>query len=132
MLIKAIVLTAIASLSAVVLDTGTSSAQAPAALSGQVSSIEEGAMEGVLVSAKKQDSNITVTVVSNAQGHYQFPATKLEPGRHSIAVRAVGYDLQGPTEVAISADRPATADLTLQKTNLTESESRTRDTTRLW
>jgi virginiamycin B lyase len=116
MLIKAIVLTAIASLNAVVLDTGTSSAQAPAALSGQVSSIEEGAMEGVLVSAKKQGSNITVTVVSNAQGRYQFPATKLEPGRHSIAVRAVGYDLQGPTEVAISADRPATADLTLQKT----------------
>ena len=42
-------------------------AQAPAPLSGQVSSAEEGAMEGVLVSARKAGSNITVTVVSDAQ-----------------------------------------------------------------
>ena len=38
------------------------------ALSGTVTSNEEGKMEGVLVSAKKTDSNMTVTVVSDAQG----------------------------------------------------------------
>ena len=36
---------------------------APAALAGQVSSMEEGSMEGVLVSAKKAGSTITTTVV---------------------------------------------------------------------
>src|SRR5436190_23628064 len=37
-------------------------AQAPAALTGQVSSQQEGPMEGVLVSAKKAGGTITVTV----------------------------------------------------------------------
>ena len=51
--------------------------QAPAALTGVVTSAEEGAMEGVLVSAKNVDSTITVTVVTDASGHYRFPETRL-------------------------------------------------------
>ena len=51
------------------------------ALTGQVSSQEEGRMEGVLVSAKREGSTITTTVVSDAQGRYSFPSSKLEPGR---------------------------------------------------
>ena len=43
------------------------------ALAGQVSSQEEGPMEGVLVSAKAANSTITVTVVSDEHGHYSFP-----------------------------------------------------------
>ena len=50
---------------------------APAALTGVVTSAEEGAMEGVLVSAKNVDSTITVTVVTDASGHYRFPETRL-------------------------------------------------------
>ena len=46
----------------------TIGASAQTALSGQVSSSEEGAMEGVLVSAKKEGSTITTTVVSNDKG----------------------------------------------------------------
>jgi virginiamycin B lyase len=60
------------------------------ALSGQVSSAEEGVMEGVLVSAKKDGSNIRITVVTDAQGRYSFPAAKLEPGHYQISIRAVG------------------------------------------
>ena len=41
-----------------------------AVLSGQVSSAEENAMEGVVVSAKKAGSTITVSVISDAQGHF--------------------------------------------------------------
>ena len=55
-------------------------AQTPAALTGQVTSGEEGPMEGVLVSAKKAGSTVTITVVSDAQGNYSFPAAKLDPG----------------------------------------------------
>ena len=53
---------------------------APAALTGVVTSAEEGAMEGVLVSAKKAGSTITVTVVSDEHGRYGFAASRLEPG----------------------------------------------------
>ena len=72
------------------------SAQTSAALTGQVTSAEEGAMEGVLVSAKKAGSTVTITVVSDAQGRYSFPAAKLEPGQYSLRIRAVGYDLDRP------------------------------------
>src|SRR5580658_7534227 len=70
------------------------SAQAPAvALTGQVSSADEAKMEGVLVSATKAGSNITVTVVTGADGRYSFPASRLGPGQYTLAVRAVGYEL---------------------------------------
>ena len=58
-----------------------------AALTGQVTSAEEGAMGGVLVSAKKAGSTVTITVVSDAQGNYSFPAAKLEPGQYSLRIR---------------------------------------------
>ena len=67
-----------------------------AALAGQVSSAAEPAMEGVLVSAKKADSTVTVTVVSDGKGRYSFPADRLEPGRYTISIRAIGYKLDGP------------------------------------
>ncbi|HYT47759.1 MAG TPA: hypothetical protein VEL04_05025, partial [Burkholderiales bacterium] len=50
----------------------SSALHAQTALTGLVSSAEEGAMEGVLVGAKKAGSTITVTVVSDAQGRYSF------------------------------------------------------------
>jgi virginiamycin B lyase len=86
------------------------------ALTGQVTSIEEGPMEGVLVSAKLEGSTITITVVSDAQGHYSFPSSKLGAGHVSIRTRAVGYDLDGPKAVEVGADKTATADLKLRKT----------------
>ena len=90
-------------------------AQAPAALTGQVTSTEEGPMEGVLVTAKKTSSTIAITVVSDAQGRYRFPSAKLEPGHYEMSIRAVGYDLDGPAAVDISAQKAATADLKLRK-----------------
>jgi hypothetical protein len=73
-------------------------------------------MEGVLVSAKKKDSTITVTVASDKSGRYRFPATKLDSGSYTISIRAVGYDLDTPNTVDISAQTPATDDLKLRKT----------------
>jgi hypothetical protein len=65
--------------------------QSPSALAGKVTSQEEGAMEGVLVSAKRAGSTMTITVVSDAQGQYSFPRDRLDPGKYSVAIRAVGY-----------------------------------------
>jgi len=71
--------------------TGVAAAQTGSpALSGKVTA-EQGALEGVLVSVKKSGSTITVTVVSDKDGRYSFPAAKLEPGEYSLKVRAVGF-----------------------------------------
>jgi virginiamycin B lyase len=91
-------------------------ADGAAALAGQVASTEEGPMEGVIVSAKKDGSNITISVITNAQGRYSFPAARLAPGRYSLQIRAVGYDLEGPKNADVAAGQPASADLKLRKT----------------
>src|SRR5687767_10230329 len=85
------------------------------ALTGTVSSAEEGSMEGVLVSARREGSNKTVTVVTDEKGVYRFPASRLEPGKYAITIRAVGYDLAGAPAPQVSARRAATADLKLVK-----------------
>jgi streptogramin lyase len=94
----------------------TGGAAAATVLTGQVSSIEEGHMEGVVVSAKREGARITVSVVSDAQGRYSFPGSKLEPGHYALAVRAVGYDLEAPRSVDIPAGSTANLDIRLVKT----------------
>src|SRR5262249_28450765 len=91
-------------------------AAAQTALTGIVSSAEESVMEGVLVSAKKADSTITVTVVSDRSGRYSFPASKLSPGSYALKIRAVGYDLDNGKAVEVAAGGTATHDLKLRKT----------------
>src|ERR1700742_3687679 len=92
---------------------GASQAQTQTALSGLVSSADEPAMEGVLVSATRAGSNITVTVVTGADGRYSFPADRLAPGQYTLAVRAAGYELDQDKKVDIGITGPsaATADL---------------------
>src|SRR5258708_11862035 len=85
-------------------------------ISGTVTSKEEGAMEGVLVSAQRSGSPITITVVSDAKGIYRFPPEKLAPGRYAIRIRAVGYDLEGPSEATVGAGVQGALDLRLRKT----------------
>jgi virginiamycin B lyase len=85
------------------------------ALTGLVTSAEEGPMEGVLVSAKTAGS-ITVTVVSDVEGRYAFPATRLNAGAATMRIRAVGYDLESPQSVTIPKNQTVTADLKLIRT----------------
>ena len=93
----------------------SSGAHAQAALTGLVSSSEEGAMEGVLVSAKKEGSTITTTVVTDEQGRYSFPAARMEAGKYTISIRAIGYKLEGLKTVEVPTGSTATADLKLGK-----------------
>jgi virginiamycin B lyase len=94
---------------------GDAQAQTSSALTGLVSSSEEGAMEGVLVSAKKEGSTITTTVVTDERGRYSFPAARVEPGKYTITIRAIGYRLEGPKAVEVPAGSTGTADLKLGK-----------------
>ena len=86
-----------------------------AALSGNVSSAREGAMEGVVVSARKDGSTITVSVISDDKGHFSFPASRLDAGHYAIGIRATGYDLDGPRRHTVPPAR---------KTRSTSSSSR--------
>ena len=93
----------------------TTSAMGPAALQGTVSSAQEGAMEGVVVSAKKTGSTIMVSVVTDAKGNYAFPASRLQPGHYDITIRAVGYKLNGPQAADVVASKPTAANISLKK-----------------
>ena len=91
-------------------------ARAQSALSGKVSSQPEGAMEGVVVSARRDGSSITISVVTDAQGRFAFPAARLEPGKYTLKARATGFDLDGKPAADVAAGKEASADLTLKPT----------------
>ena len=92
-------------------------AAAPAlSLSGVVSSQEEGAMEGVLVSAKRTGSTTTVTVVTDKEGRYGFPADRLTPGGpYTITIRAIGYELESAVSATVAGGE-GRRDLRLRRT----------------
>lgn len=110
MVVSLVCLAAVAGLAAA---DPSAAQQAGPALTGTVVAGPE-ALEGVLVSAKKSGSTITTTVVSDKDGRYSFPSGRLEPGAYSLRIRAVGYDLEGPTQISVTADKTATADLKLR------------------
>lgn len=87
-----------------------------AAISGMVSSTEEGAMEGVVVSARRSGANFTVSVVSDARGRFNLPRTHLEPGTYALTMKATGYDLVDPGPVTVVAGKTTARDLSLVKT----------------
>ncbi len=91
------------------------SAQQAAAISGTVSSAEEGAMEGVIVTAKRPGSVVSVSVASDAQGHFAFPKGRLDPGQYNLTIRAVGYENSAATKADVTAEAAATVDLKLKK-----------------
>jgi streptogramin lyase len=85
-----------------------------AALTGKVISRSEGAMEGVLVGAKKLGSTITTWVVTDAEGQFRFPDDRITPGTYAIQIRATGYDV-AKTAVDVTSQ---TARLDLQLTEV--------------
>src|SRR5882724_1501044 len=95
---------------------GPSRAANEPALKGEVRSAEEGAMGGVTVTATRDKSTISVTVITDDQGRYSFPADRLGPGAYALTIRAVGYDLDGKPAANVAAEQTATADLKLKKT----------------
>ncbi len=91
-------------------------AQTSPALTGIVTSAKEGAMEGVVVSARKDGSTITVSVATDNKGRYSFPATRLEPGHYTLKIRAIGYDLDHAGAGDVRSGATATAHLKLVPT----------------
>src|SRR5258706_14733577 len=63
------------------------------ALTGRETSAQEGVMEGVLVSAQRNGSPISVNGVSNKAGRYSFPVDRLTSVHYALSIRAIGCEL---------------------------------------
>jgi streptogramin lyase len=115
---KPYILLSAASALAIVLCQPSSSvrAQNQDAITGKVSSDAEAAMEGVVVTAHKDGSIVSISVTTDAKGHYAFPESRLEPGHYTLAIRAVGYDLAGSGATDVAAESTTKVDLKLQPT----------------
>lgn len=85
-----------------------------AALAGEVTSPEGRPMEGVVIGATREGSTISTEVVSNHQGDYDFPASRMGPGRYQLRIRAIGYALAGPGAVTVREGSTTTANLSLR------------------
>src|ERR1700730_807563 len=116
---KRVLLTAGGALAAILLQTASTrlhaQAQSPSALIGQVTSTEEGPMEGVVVSAKKDGSTIGISVVTNNAGRFSFPVARLEPGHYALKARAAGYELDGTTAADVVAGQETKTEIKLKK-----------------
>ena len=88
---------------------------ATSAMEGIVRSQDEGAMEGVLVSARKSGSKMEITVVSDSQGRYRFPADRLVPGSYALSTWAAGYGSADKSGIEVTPNKSTQADLDLQK-----------------
>jgi streptogramin lyase len=116
MRIRGLVVAIAGGLAAVSVHAPPARAQSADALAGLVSSAQEGAMEGVVVSARKAGSIVTVSVVTDKEGRYRFPAARLEPGAYAVTIRAAGYDLDGKVTAEVEAGKAVSADLKLKPT----------------
>jgi virginiamycin B lyase len=100
-----------------ILCSGLLRASEAVALTGIVSSDLEGPMEGVLVSAKRVGGTITVTVVSNKEGRYSFPASRLGLGKYQLTIRAIQYDPVDRNLIATVENGKNEANIKLKKTD---------------
>lgn len=96
------------------------------ALQGDVNSAREGKMEGVVVSAQKRGTPITISVLSDDKGRFLFPRSKLSAGEYDVRVRAIGFDTASKNLLVKVTDQKTaqlhirlkkTADLAAQLTN---------------
>ena len=80
------------------------------------SSQAEGPMEGVVVSAQKVGTSITLSVLSNKTGDYQFPRAKLGAGVYALRIRAIGFDADTLAPVTIAPGQATLLNIPLTKT----------------
>jgi virginiamycin B lyase len=91
-------------------------AQAGVALTGLVISEEEDRMEGVVVTAHREGSPISISVVTDETGRFNFPASKLPDGDYLLKIRAIGYDLVGPRGIDVRSGVTSNAIVKLRET----------------
>jgi virginiamycin B lyase len=101
----------LASAAAVVTGLGMSvSAQAAEQLlTGAISASTGGKLDGVVVSAKREGSNITTSVYTDATGNYYFPP--MEGGKYKVWAQTLGFE---QTKMDVDLQATKHQDLTLK------------------
>lgn len=83
------------------------------AISGTVKGPDGAPFEGAFVGAQNSKTRITVSALSDKQGHYQI--ANLPDGDYELRIRAVGYKADPVSSLAVSAAKNGSADFALQK-----------------
>src|SRR5579872_4129172 len=78
----------------------SASMSSAATISGTVKGPDGAAFQGAFVGAQNSKTKITVSVLSDGQGHYQI--TNLAPGDYELRIRAVGYKADPVTSLALT------------------------------
>src|ERR1700722_6322949 len=84
-----------------------------ATITGTVTGPDGAPFRGAFVQARNAATHITVSVLSNAQGHYQVP--DLAAGDYRLSIRAPGFKADPKSGIALTADQNLAQDIALQK-----------------
>jgi virginiamycin B lyase len=84
-----------------------------ASITGTVTGPDGAPFRAAFVQARNAATKITVSVLSDSQGHYQVP--DLAPGDYRLSIRAPGYKSDPKTGIKLAADQNAAQDFALQK-----------------
>jgi virginiamycin B lyase len=90
----------------------TASLASAAAITGTVTGPDGKPLRAVFVQARNATTKITVSVLSDNQGHYKVP--DLTAGDYRVSIRASGYKADPKTGVKLTADQNASYDFALQ------------------
>ena len=103
-------LIALAALCSIALPAPRASA---ATISGTVTGPDGAPFRGAFVQARNGATKITVSVLSDTQGHYQVP--DLTAGEYRLSIRAPGFKADPKNGIKLTADQNAAADFALQQ-----------------
>ena len=84
-----------------------------AEVTGTVKGPDGAAFQGAFVQARNAKTKITVSVLSRKDGQYRIP--NLPAGDYEVRIRAIGYQAQPRTGVALTADQKASFEFELKK-----------------
>jgi virginiamycin B lyase len=84
-----------------------------ATITGTVTGPDGGPFRAAFVQARNAATKITVSVLSDTQGHYQVP--DLPAGDYRLSIRAPGYKSDPKTGIKLAGEQNAAYDFALQK-----------------
>src|SRR5271170_3375324 len=91
-----------------------------ATIAGTVTGPDGAPFRGAFVQARNAKTHITVSVLSDPQGHYQVP--DLAAGDYRLSIRAPGFKADPKSGIALAGDQNLTQDVALQKSFVRWSE----------
>ncbi|MCA1630298.1 MAG: carboxypeptidase regulatory-like domain-containing protein [Acidobacteria bacterium] len=88
-------------------------------LTGTVADPQGGAIAGAKVTAKNQDTGVSVDTVANGEGNYTFP--QLAPGRYTLTVEAQGFKRSEVKDVDVRIGTTINQNVALEAGAITET-----------